>query len=107
MSNTFYNLSNTEKRNLFEEIKNKTGLPTYAIEKDWWVTQRLKEYIVKGFSLNDDRFKSGNSMNYFNEKGEIKRKQRGYEGIEKIQRNKLVINIEKLGVFQSEAGSSY
>ena len=67
MSNTFYNLSNTEKRNLFEEIKNKTGLPTYAIEKDWWVTQRLKEYIVKGFSLNDDRFKSGNSMNYFNE----------------------------------------
>jgi hypothetical protein len=32
-----------------------------------WATQRLKEYIVKGFSLNDDRFKSGNSMNYFNE----------------------------------------
>ncbi len=32
-----------------------------------WATQRLKEYIVKGFTLNDDRFKSGNSMNYFNE----------------------------------------
>lgn len=32
-----------------------------------WATQRLKEYIVKGFSLNDERFKSGNSMNYFNE----------------------------------------
>ncbi len=32
-----------------------------------WATQRLKEYIVKGFSLNDDRFKSGSSMNYFNE----------------------------------------
>jgi hypothetical protein len=32
-----------------------------------WATQRLKEYIIKGFSLNDDRFKSGNSMNYFNE----------------------------------------
>lgn len=32
-----------------------------------WATQRLKEYIVKGFSLNDDRFKSGNSMNYFTE----------------------------------------
>ncbi len=26
-----------------------------------WATQRLKEYIVKGFSLNDDRFKSGSS----------------------------------------------
>jgi len=32
-----------------------------------WATQRLKEYIVKGFVLNDDRFKSGNSMNYFTE----------------------------------------
>ncbi|MDR0981889.1 MAG: virulence RhuM family protein [Culturomica sp.] len=32
-----------------------------------WATQRLKEYIVKGFTLNDDRFKTGNSMNYFNE----------------------------------------
>jgi len=32
-----------------------------------WATQRLKEYIVKGFALNDDRFKSGNSMNFFNE----------------------------------------
>jgi hypothetical protein len=32
-----------------------------------WATKRLKEYIVKGFALNDDRFKSGNSMNYFNE----------------------------------------
>lgn len=32
-----------------------------------WATQRLKEYIIKGFTLNDDRFKSGSSMNYFNE----------------------------------------
>ncbi len=32
-----------------------------------WATQRLKEYIVKGFVLNDERFKSGNSMNYFTE----------------------------------------
>ncbi len=32
-----------------------------------WATQRLKEFIVKGFVLNDERFKSGNSMNYFNE----------------------------------------
>ena len=32
-----------------------------------WATQRLKEYIIKGFALNDDRFKAGNSMNYFNE----------------------------------------
>ena len=30
-----------------------------------WATQRLREYIVKGFALNDERFKSGSSMNYF------------------------------------------
>lgn len=32
-----------------------------------WATQRLKEYIIKGFALNDERFKSGSSMNYFSE----------------------------------------
>ncbi len=32
-----------------------------------WATQRLKEYIVKGFALNDARFKSGQAMNYFSE----------------------------------------
>ena len=32
-----------------------------------WATQRLKEYIVKGFAMNDEHFKSGNSMNYFTE----------------------------------------
>lgn len=32
-----------------------------------WATQRLKEYIIKGFTLNDERFKTGESMNYFNE----------------------------------------
>jgi hypothetical protein len=32
-----------------------------------WATNRLKELIVKGFTLDDDRLKSGNSMNYFNE----------------------------------------
>jgi hypothetical protein len=32
-----------------------------------WATQRLKEYIVKGFALNDERFKTGNSMTYFTE----------------------------------------
>lgn len=32
-----------------------------------WATQHLKEYLIKGFTLNDDRFKNGHSMNYFNE----------------------------------------
>ena len=40
---------------------------TQATQFRIWATQRLKEYIVKGFTLNDERFKSGNSMNYFSE----------------------------------------
>jgi len=32
-----------------------------------WATKLLKEYIIKGFALNDERFKTGDSMNYFNE----------------------------------------
>ncbi|NOQ31698.1 MAG: cell filamentation protein Fic [Helicobacteraceae bacterium] len=32
-----------------------------------WAKDRLKEYITKGFILNDDRFKTGSSMNYFDE----------------------------------------
>jgi len=32
-----------------------------------WATQRLNEYITKGFVLDDERFKSGNSMSYFDE----------------------------------------
>ncbi len=32
-----------------------------------WATQRLKDYLVKGFVLNDDRFKTGQSMRYFDE----------------------------------------
>ena len=32
-----------------------------------WATQRLRDYIIKGFALNDDRFKTGSSYNYFKE----------------------------------------
>ena len=32
-----------------------------------WAPQRLRDYIIKGFALNDERFKSGSSMNYFRE----------------------------------------
>lgn len=32
-----------------------------------WATQKLKEYIVKGFALNSERFKTGTSMNYFDD----------------------------------------
>jgi len=32
-----------------------------------WATQVLREYLIKGFALNDERMRSGNSMNYFDE----------------------------------------
>ena len=32
-----------------------------------WATQRLREYIIKGFALNDERFKTGSSYNSFKE----------------------------------------
>lgn len=32
-----------------------------------WATQLLRDYIIKGFALNDERFKTGSSMNYFRE----------------------------------------
>lgn len=32
-----------------------------------WATQRLREYIIKGFALDDERLKTGSSYNYFKE----------------------------------------
>lgn len=32
-----------------------------------WATKRLNEYITKGFVLNDERFKNGTDMSYFDE----------------------------------------
>ncbi|MFZ3130041.1 MAG: virulence RhuM family protein [Desulfosporosinus sp.] len=32
-----------------------------------WATQRLKEYIIKGFTMNDDLFKKAGGGNYFDE----------------------------------------
>ena len=32
-----------------------------------WATQRLREYLIKGFTLDDERLKTGSSDNYFKE----------------------------------------
>ncbi|HOA05723.1 MAG TPA: RhuM family protein [Candidatus Fermentibacter daniensis] len=32
-----------------------------------WATQRLKEYIVKGFTMDDERLKQAGGGNYFDE----------------------------------------
>jgi hypothetical protein len=38
-----------------------------AIKFRIWANEKLKEYITKGFVLDDDRFKNGSQMSYFDE----------------------------------------
>ncbi len=38
----FNQLTNKQKAVIFKEISNNTGMPAYAVEKDWWVTQTLR-----------------------------------------------------------------
>ena len=37
----FYTLDKTEKQSIFQAISAQTGMPAFAVEKDWWVTQAL------------------------------------------------------------------
>lgn len=39
---TWLNLSEKRQKEILNQVSNKTGLPEYAIEKDWWVTLCLK-----------------------------------------------------------------
>jgi predicted nucleotidyltransferase component of viral defense system len=38
----FYQLDNKVKLDVFEQISARSGLPVYAVEKDWWVVQTLR-----------------------------------------------------------------
>jgi predicted nucleotidyltransferase component of viral defense system len=37
----FYDIEPAEKEAIFNAISNQTGMPAFAVEKDWWVTQTL------------------------------------------------------------------
>ncbi|MDF7819278.1 nucleotidyl transferase AbiEii/AbiGii toxin family protein [Runella sp. MFBS21] len=39
--NDFYTISAAEKEAVFQAISTQTGMPAFAVEKDWWVTQTL------------------------------------------------------------------
>lgn len=39
--NKFYHIEAKEKELIFKDISNKTGIPAFAVEKDWWVKQAL------------------------------------------------------------------
>ena len=45
-----------------------------------WATQRLKEYIIKGFTIDDERLKGNGGGNYWKVLTEL-RKTNGNEGI--------------------------
>ena len=62
MSKVFYNLPKAEKVNLFEELRIKTGLPPYAIEKDWWVVQTLDIIFSQLDVAEHLLFKGGTSL---------------------------------------------
>lgn len=57
----FHNIEEEEKKAIFQEISNQTGIPAFAVEKDWWIVQSLSiifetdisEYLV---------FKGGTSL---------------------------------------------
>lgn len=94
----FIKLSKKDKLNIFNQVSEKTGLPSSAVEKDWWVTLALN--II--FSLSYSKhivFKGGTSLSKawnlierFSEDIDlvIDRKHLGFEGeLSKTQVKKL------------------
>jgi len=57
----FYKLSASEKKEVFDELSRMVGLPSFAIEKDWWVVQTLR--LIFGTKLGEHLlFKGGTSL---------------------------------------------
>lgn len=91
----FYGLKAKDKKDIFEDISNKTGMPAFAVEKDWWVTETLaiifemevaSHLVFKGgTSLSKawkliERFSEDIDLaidrNYFGYEGELSKKQK-------------------------------
>jgi len=59
--NEWFKLDLKRQKLIFDQVSSKTGLPAFAVEKDWWVTQSLKAI----FDLDIGRhmiFKGGTSL---------------------------------------------
>jgi len=57
----FYNLEASEKLLIFQDISNRTGMPAFAVEKDWRVTQALR--IIFEMEVGQSLvFKGGTSL---------------------------------------------
>jgi len=57
----FIKLSNKDKVNIFNQTSERTGLPSSAIEKDWWVTLSLNIIFSLPYA-NQIVFKGGTSL---------------------------------------------
>lgn len=94
----FIKLSNKDKINIFNQTSERTGLPSSAVEKDWWVTLSLNIIFSLPYS-NQIIFKGGTSLSKawnlierFSEDIDlvIDRKHLGFEGeLSKTQVKKL------------------
>ena len=58
---TFYQLTQNEKREIFQRTQATTGLSLQIIEKDWWVTTVLKALFTLPYA-NQLSFKGGTSL---------------------------------------------
>lgn len=59
--NEFLKLSEAQRKEIFEQTAVRAGLPAYAIEKDWWVTQLLRIIFTSKYS-SSLVFKGGTSL---------------------------------------------
>lgn len=57
----FYNLDESRKKIIFDQVADKEGLPSAAIEKDWWVTLALRAVFNLDFA-EQIVFKGGTSL---------------------------------------------
>lgn len=60
-TNAWFALSESQRKNIFNQVSMQTGLPEVAIEKDWWVSLALK--VVFSLSFSEHLvFKGGTSL---------------------------------------------
>lgn len=114
----FYTLEASEKVLIFQNISNRTGMPAFAVEKDWWVTQALA--IIFEMEVGQNLvFKGGTSLSKawkliqrFSEDVDlaIDRTFLGFKGdLSKKQRTKLrkQAGIYTTGIFCEELGARF
>lgn len=57
----FYKLSNSDKLEVFTSVNYSTGLPAFAVEKDWWVVRTL-DAVFQTQIAHHTVFKGGTSL---------------------------------------------